>query len=73
MPSFPTLYGKEKIMNRLILYRDLEENELVLLCTSQSFYDGVFKTEPRIEVVKEIDIDGDLTDFPTNCSLTADF
>ena len=60
-------------MNRLILYRDLEESELVLLCTSQSFYDGVFKTEPKVKIVEEIDLKEDLSAWPTNRPLSADF
>ena len=60
-------------MNKLILYNDLEGNEMVLLCTDQSFYNGVFMSTPQPEIIDEIDIDGDLVSWPTNRPLSANF
>jgi len=60
-------------MNKLILYKDLDGNTMVMLCTKEGFYKGVFKEDAAVEVKKEIDIEGDLELFPTNCPLSADF
>lgn len=61
-------------MQKLIVYEDLDGNELVLICTSEDFYRGVFG-DGEVKVVDEIiiDEDYDLSSFPTNRSLTADF
>ena len=60
-------------MNKLILYDDLDGNELVLICTDQGFYDRVFKEDDAVTVKGEIDIDTDLIGWPTNRPLSPDF
>ncbi len=60
-------------MKRLVLYEDLEGNEMVMICDSKEFYSGVFDTNPKPKIIDEIGIEGDLTDWPTNRVLTADF
>lgn len=60
-------------MQKLIIYNDLEGTPLVLICTKEDFYNAVFKGEDSVEIVKEIDIEGDLSLFPTNRPLLVDF
>ena len=60
-------------MNKLILYEDLDGNEMILLCVDQGFYDGVFKSEPKVKIIEEINLEQDLTAWPTNRALSADF
>ncbi len=60
-------------MNKLILYEDLEGNKMVLLCVDKNFYNGVFNSEDNVKIVEEIDLEADLSAWPTNRSLTADF
>lgn len=60
-------------MNKLILYEDLEGNEMVLLCVDQAFYDSVFKSEDKVTIKEEIDLEADLIAWPTNRPLSADF
>lgn len=57
-------------MNKLVLYNDEEGSEYVCLCTDQEFYDELEKDN---KVVGSIDIDEDLTIWPTNRPLSADF
>lgn len=61
-------------MNKLIIYKDLEGNQMVLICTKEDFYKGVFGNGD-VKVIDEIIIDDkwDLSSFPTNCPLSADF
>ena len=61
-------------MQKLIVYKDLDGNKLVLICTKEDFYKGIFG-DGKVKVVDEIIIDEewDLESFPTNVSLTADF
>ena len=60
-------------MNKLILYEDLEGNEMVLLCVDQDFYDRVFKEDGGVTIKEEIDLEEDLAVWPTNRPLSADF
>ena len=60
-------------MNKLILYEDLEGNEMVLLCVDQDFYDRVFKEDDGVTIKEEIDLEEDLAAWPTNRPLSADF
>ena len=60
-------------MNNLILYEDLDGNEMVILCVNQGFYDGVFKTEPKVKIIEEIELEENLTAWPTNRVLSANF
>ena len=60
-------------MKRLILYKDLDGNTMVLICTDQAFYRSVFETEPKVEVIDEIGIEGEMEAWPTNRALSADF
>ena len=57
-------------MNKLILFEDDEGNEYVALCTNQEYYDGLVADT---KVMQEIDIEGDLTPFPTDRPLSQDF
>jgi len=60
-------------MNKLILYEDLEGNEMVLLCVDQDFYDRVFKEDDGVTIKEEIDLEEDLIAWPTNRPLSVDF
>ena len=60
-------------MKKLILYEDLDGNEMLLLCVDQNFYDGIFNSEDNAKIVEEIDLEADLSAWPTNRPLTADF
>jgi len=57
-------------MNKLILYNDEEGSEFVVLCTDQEYYDGI---KGEAKVAEEIDIEQDLTAWPTNRPLLQDF
>lgn len=57
-------------MNKLILFEDDEGNEYVALCTSQEYYDGLVADT---KIMQDIDIEGDLTSFPTDRPLSQDF
>ena len=61
-------------MKRLILYNDLDGNELILICDDKDFYKNVFG-DGDVKVIDEIIIDEgyDLRGWPVNRSLTADF
>ena len=57
-------------MNKLILFEDDEGNEYVALCTNQEYYESLVADT---KVMQEIDIEGDLTPFPTDRPLSQDF
>ena len=57
-------------MNKLVLYTDEEGSEFVVLCTSQDYYDEIVADAKTIQ---SIDIEEDLTDYPTDRPLSADF
>jgi len=60
-------------MNKLVLYEDMDGNEMVLLC-DEDFYKGVFG-DGDIKVTDEIiiDEDYDLRGWPTNRPWQTDF
>ncbi len=57
-------------MNKIILYNDEEGTEFVCLCTNQEYYDELVKD---IKIIDEIDVEQDLTSWPTDRPLSADF
>ena len=60
-------------MKKLVLYEDLDGNELVLICADEGFYKRVFKGDDAVTITDEVDIDTDLTGWPTNRPLSPDF
>lgn len=57
-------------MNKLVLYTDEGGSEFVVLCTDQEYYDEIVA---GAKTIQSIDIGEDLTDYPTNRPLSADF
>ena len=57
-------------MNKLILYEDESGSEYVILCISQEYYDEMLVD---VKIKEEIDIEEDLTSWPTNRPLSQDF
>ena len=59
-------------MNKLILYQDEEGSEYVVLCTSMDFHDTLLE-DGKTKVIQSIDIEEDLTAWPTDRPLSSDF
>ena len=57
-------------MNKLILYEDEECNVYVIICTDKEYYDEELA---NVKIIRSIDIEEDLTVWPTNRPLSADF
>ncbi len=56
-------------MNKLILYEDKEGNEFIALCTDRDFHDDILE-DGSTKVIQSIDIEDDLTAWPTNRPLS---
>ena len=54
---------------KLALFEDDEGLEFVMIA-SEDYYTEV---EPDVKVLRVVDLEGDLTDWPTNRPLSADF
>lgn len=57
-------------MNKLILYNDETGSEYVILCTDQEYYNEIVNGG---KIIESIDIEEDLTSWPTNRPLSQDF
>ncbi len=59
-------------MNKLILYEDEEGSEFVVLCTDMDYHDTILE-DGNTKVTQSIDLEHDLTAWPTNRPLSQDF